>query len=125
MYDHVLTRFSAEERARLDAAMHDACDAVRSVLAVGLDKAMSQHGSNKKAEPTAVPGAGAGAAAPGAGAGAAGAAAATGGTGASGKGASVKGGKGGKGGKAGTAWRILIATSQFATEVKIRGCKVR
>ena len=48
MYDHVLTRFEEDEVAELDAATwHDACDAVRNVLANGLEKAMTAV-NNKK-----------------------------------------------------------------------------
>lgn len=48
VYDHVLTKFNEEERGALEATTYlDACDAVRSVLANGLEKAMTAV-NNKK-----------------------------------------------------------------------------
>ena len=48
VYDHVLTKFKDDEVAALDnATWHDACDAVRNVLANGLEKAMTAV-NNKK-----------------------------------------------------------------------------
>uniref|UniRef100_A0A7S0SKI2 peptidyl-tRNA hydrolase n=1 Tax=Mantoniella antarctica TaxID=81844 RepID=A0A7S0SKI2_9CHLO len=48
IYDHVLTKFSEEERVALEETTYqEACDAVRSVLALGMDKAMTAV-NNKK-----------------------------------------------------------------------------
>ena len=49
VYEHVLTKFKDDEVAALENdTWHDACDAVRNVLANGLEKAMTAVNNNNK-----------------------------------------------------------------------------